>query len=68
MVCHSMDVQEVTDDFIRIELSVVLGRRPRQHKNIPNITYAQAELAVDWIESFADGLPVSVKDEVRTSG
>ena len=36
MVCHLMDVQEV-DDVIRIELSVVLGRRTRQHKNIPNI-------------------------------
>ena len=63
-----VSTQEVTDDIIRIELSVVLGRRTRQHKNIPNITYAQAELAVDWIESFADGLPVSVKDDVRTSG
>jgi hypothetical protein len=54
MVCHLMDVQEVTDDFIRIQLSVVLDRLTRQHKNIPNIKYAQAELTVDRIESVAD--------------
>lgn len=53
MVCHLMDVQEVTDDFIRMQLSVVLDLT-RQHKNITNIKYAQAELTVDRIESVAD--------------